>query len=140
VTATPGATIEVGNPLVDRAYATDFPVASGELAPVFVTLPDAALPDGMLTSFQTWNQADPGGSPFGSAGNVFHAYVLRPTGNENQYTVVFDSGLLTVPELADPAVGGVATFGVANPRCRPVTSSRSTGRACPSTRDRGPTS
>ena len=30
---------------------------------------------------------------------MFHAYVLRPTGVANQYTVVFDSGLLTVPAL-----------------------------------------
>jgi hypothetical protein len=43
-------------PLIDRAYASDFPVGVGELAPVFVVVP-AALPDGMLQSFQTWNQA-----------------------------------------------------------------------------------
>jgi FtsP/CotA-like multicopper oxidase with cupredoxin domain len=108
-----GAVIGVGNPLVDRAYASDYPVGVGELAPVFVVLP-TALPDGMVQSFQTWNQATPGGSPFPSAGNVFHVYVLRPTANPNEYTVVFDSGLLTVPALADPAVSEVATFGVAN--------------------------
>jgi FtsP/CotA-like multicopper oxidase with cupredoxin domain len=107
-----GAVIPVANPLIDRAYASDFPVAVGELAPVFVVVP-AALPDGMIQSFQTWNQATPGGSPFASAGNVFHAYVLRPTANPNEYTVLFDSGLLTVPALGDPA-GEVATFGVAN--------------------------
>jgi FtsP/CotA-like multicopper oxidase with cupredoxin domain len=111
VTGTPTA---VGNALTDRAYATDFPVDTGALAPVFVTLPGAALPEGLLTSFQTWNQAGPGGSPFASAGNVFHAYVLRPTGATNEYTVIFDSGLLTVPALADPTVGEVASFGVAN--------------------------
>ena len=107
-----GATISVGNPLIDRQYASDFPVGVGELAPVFVVLP-AALPDGMIQSFETWNQATAGGSPFPSAGNVFHAYVLRPTGTPNEYHVVFDSGLLTVPELVDPA-GEIATFGVAN--------------------------
>jgi FtsP/CotA-like multicopper oxidase with cupredoxin domain len=68
----------------------------------------------MIQSFQTWNQATPGASPFASAGNVFHAYVLRPTANPNEYTVVFDSGLLTVPTLTDPAVSEVATFPVAN--------------------------
>jgi FtsP/CotA-like multicopper oxidase with cupredoxin domain len=108
-----GAVIPFGNPLADRAYASDFPVGVGELAPVFVVLP-TALPDGMIQSFQTWNQATPGASPFPSAGNVFHAYVLRPTGVANEYSVVFDSGLLTVPALADPAVSEVATFGVAN--------------------------
>ena len=108
-----GATLFIGSALQDRAYASDYPVGVGELAPVFVTMP-AALPDGMIQSFQTWNQATPGGSPFPSAGNVFHAYVLRPTGNANVYTVVFDSGLLTVPALEDPAVSAIYTFGVAN--------------------------
>jgi len=103
----------LGNALQDRTYASDYPVGVGELAPVFVVVP-TALPDGFLTSFQTWNQATPGGSPFPSAGNVFHAYVLRPTGNPDEYTVVFDSGLLTVPALTDPTVSEVATFGVAN--------------------------
>jgi FtsP/CotA-like multicopper oxidase with cupredoxin domain len=108
-----GAVISFGNDLIDRAYASDFPVGVGELAPVFVVVP-TALPDGMLQSFQVWNQAAQGASPFPSAGNVFHAYVLRPTANANEYTVVFDSGLLTMPALADPAVSEIATFGVAN--------------------------
>lgn len=108
-----GAVIYVGNELIERAYASDFPVGVGELAPVLVVVP-TVLPDGMLQSFQTWNQANPAGSPHASAGNVFHAYVLRPTGIANEYTVVFDSGQLTVPALADPAVSEVATFAVAN--------------------------
>ena len=108
-----GAVISVGNPLQDRAYASDFPVGVGELAPVFVVVP-TALPVGMVQSFQTWNQATPAGSPFPSAGNLFHAYVLRPTGIPNQYLVVFDSGLLTVPALTTPGVSEVATFAVAN--------------------------
>ncbi len=109
-----GAVIDVGNPLIERAYATDFAagIPVGELAPVFVVVP-TALPDGLLQSFQTWNQANQGTSPFPSAGNVFHAYVLRPT-TGSDYTVVFDSGLLTVPALADSAVSEIATFGVAN--------------------------
>lgn len=108
-----GAVVDVGNPLVDRAYASDFPVAVGELAPVLVVLPDA-LPDGMVQAFRTWNQAAAAGSPFPSAGNVLHTYVLRPTATPDQYDVVFDSGELTVPALADPAVGEIATFPVAN--------------------------
>ncbi|MFN2162400.1 MAG: hypothetical protein ACK2UN_10040, partial [Candidatus Promineifilaceae bacterium] len=108
-----GAVIDVGNPLIERAYASDYPVGVGELAPALVVVP-AALPDGMLQSFQTWNQANQGASPFPSAGNVFHAYVLRPTATANEYTVVFDSGELTVPALADPAVSEIATFPVAN--------------------------
>jgi len=108
-----GTTISVGSPLQDRTYASDFPVAVGELAQVLVVMP-GDLPDGMIQSFRTWNQANPASSPFASAGNVFHAYVLRPTGNPNEYTVVFDSGMLTVPDLTDLNVSEMATFGVAN--------------------------
>jgi len=108
-----GATISIGSPLQDRTYASDFPVAVGELAPVFVVNP-ITLPDGLLQSFQIWNQVSPGASPFPSAGNVFHAYILRPTGNPDEYTVIFDSGELTVPEPGVPGVSEIATFGVAN--------------------------
>lgn len=103
---TSGQEATVGNPLVDRGYSSD------NATNVFVVIP-TALPDGLVESFQTWNQPATGGSP-ASAGLDFHAYVLRPTGNANEYTVVFDSGQLTVPDLADPAVGEVATFPVAN--------------------------
>jgi hypothetical protein len=101
-----------GNALVDRAYASDFPVGVGQVAPVLVVL-TTPLSAGTLTAFQTWNQAAAGASPFPSAGNVFHAYVLRPTANPNEYMVVFDSGPLTVPALTDPNVSEVATFPVA---------------------------
>ena len=107
--------IAVGNPLTDRANATDYATPPGVLGPVFVVLPNAALPDGSLQSFQTWNQADRAGSPTPSAGGVFHAYVLRPTGTPSQYTVAYDSGLLTVPTLADPLVSELATFPVTPP-------------------------
>ena len=111
VVQTSGAATVVGNATnADRAYATDFPVGVGQLAPAFVVL-QAPLTAGTLTSFQTWNQTTQGGSPFPSAGNVFHAYVLRPAGVD-QYQVVFDSGLLTVPVPTNPA-GEVATFPVA---------------------------
>ncbi len=99
--------------LTGRANATDYATPAGVLGPVFVVLPSAALPNGSLESFQTFNQADPAGSPTPSAGGLFHAYVLRPTGTANQYTVVYDSGQLTVPPLADPSVSEVATFPVA---------------------------
>ncbi len=63
------------------------------------------LPNGILTEFQTYNQ--PGSGP-----NTFHAYVLRPTGTPNQYTVVFDSGSLTVPALPAGSTRQVETFPV----------------------------
>ncbi|MFB3817806.1 MAG: multicopper oxidase domain-containing protein [Candidatus Methylomirabilales bacterium] len=108
ITTTPGTLAAVGNPLVERAYATD------DSAQVLVVLP-IALPNGFVQSFQTWNQAVAGGSQSGpSAGKTFHAYIFRPTGTPNEYTVVFDSGVLTVPELTTPGVSAVATFPVAN--------------------------
>ena len=102
----PGQVATFGNPLVDRAYSSD------NATNVFVVIP-VALPDGLLQSFQTWNQPATGGSP-ASAGLNFHAYVLRPTGNPDEYTVLFDSGQLSVPDLVDAATGEVAVFGVAN--------------------------
>jgi hypothetical protein len=66
---TPGTVVAVGNPLVERAYATD------NASNVFVVIP-AALPDGLLQSFQSWNQAAAGGSFQPSAGLNFPR--LRP--------------------------------------------------------------
>ncbi len=102
------APIVRGNALIDRAYATD------NVPDVLVALTDAgsALPAGFLTGFQVWNQATAGGSFQASAGLSFHAYVLRPRGGA-LYSVIFDSGLLTMPPLVNPA-GEVVTFGVAN--------------------------
>ncbi|BCJ50562.1 hypothetical protein Asp14428_20370 [Actinoplanes sp. NBRC 14428] len=77
---------------------------------MLVVVPQA-LPQGLVQGFKVFNQATPGGSPNPSAGNVLHAYVLRPTGTAGQYRVVFDSGLLTVPATSDPA-GRVETFAV----------------------------
>jgi FtsP/CotA-like multicopper oxidase with cupredoxin domain len=109
-----GGVVDVGNPLVDREYATDFATPPGTLAGVFVVLPDAVLPAGLVQSFETWNQALPGGSPTASAGSLFHAVVLRPTGVPNEYTVVYVSEQLTVPALADPAVSEPASFPAPN--------------------------
>lgn len=103
---TPGQVAYFGNSLVDRGYSSD------NATNVFVVIP-AALPDGLIQSFQAWNQPATGGSP-ASAGLNFHAYVLRPTGNPDEYLVLFDSGQLTVPALTDPAVSEVAVFPVAN--------------------------
>ncbi len=99
-----------GNPLIDRAYATDYNAAAP--VPVLVTLAGTELPDGTLESFQAWNQSLPGGSPGPSAGNTFNAYVLRPTGNANEYLVAYDSGTFVVPDLADPGVSELATYPV----------------------------
>jgi FtsP/CotA-like multicopper oxidase with cupredoxin domain len=108
----PAASMTVGNPLVARQYASDDTVGgAGSGTPgqgtVLVILPDV-LPAGTLTSFQTFVQNLP---TLGSPGNTFNAYVLRPTANANEYSIVFDSGPLTVAAQAD----GIATFPVANP-------------------------
>ena len=123
--------VSYGNPLTERAYATDYATPPGNLGPVFVVLPNAELPAGTLRHFQIWNQGSAAGSPTPSAGDLFHAYVLRPDRRANEYTVVYDSGQLTVPAPA-VAAGEVATFPVRpGSRCRRVTSSASTVRGFP---------
>ncbi len=104
--------VSYGNPLTERAFATDYATPPGTLGPVFVVLSNTKLPAGTLQNFQFWNQGSPGGSPTTSAGNLFHAYVLRPTAVANQYTVVFDSGEQTVP-TPSVATGEVASLPVA---------------------------
>ncbi|OGO28655.1 MAG: hypothetical protein A2136_07580 [Chloroflexi bacterium RBG_16_54_11] len=96
-----GGLRNVGNQLLDRAFASE------EAGNVFVVLPEA-LPDGFLQSIVTRNQAGAGGAA--SAGQSFNAYVLQPTGKANEFTVVFDSGLLTVPALADSKKGEFFNF------------------------------
>ena len=93
LTTAPGAVVVVGNDVIQRSFATD------TATNVLVMSPEV-LTDGLLTGFQTYNQAP---------GSTFHAYVLRPTANTDEYTVVFDSGALTTPTTT-----GVATFPVAN--------------------------
>ncbi|HEX2980298.1 MAG TPA: hypothetical protein VHO48_08545, partial [Anaerolineaceae bacterium] len=106
VFATAPATVSI-----DGANLT-YPTAPTTV-PAFVVLP-TSLPTGTLKSFLTQNQASAAGSPTPSAGEHFNAYVLRPTGVANQYTVVFDSGTLTVPALANPTVSETAAFPVAD--------------------------
>jgi FtsP/CotA-like multicopper oxidase with cupredoxin domain len=109
--AMPGATVSGSTPWVivfANAPTTvtlndaNLTQPAAPLVPVFVVVP-TALPAGNLTEFQSWNQATPGGSPVPSAGQKFHAYVLRPTGVADEYDVVFDSGELTVPALSGVA-------------------------------------
>ena len=65
------APVTVGNPLVDRAYATDFPTPIGTPGPVARALTASALlVAGTLESFETWNQQTAGGSPTPSAGGL----------------------------------------------------------------------
>ena len=104
-----GPTTTVGNPLTDRAYATDFETNDPVRAFVIVPTP---LPAGTLTEFVAWNQATAGSSPTPSAGETFNAYVLHPTGNAGEYVVVADSGALTVPALTVPATSEAVTYDV----------------------------
>lgn len=85
--------------LAARQYAT----GTVNLLAVF----SEPLPAGTLTAFQSFNQY--GGINTQSAGRTFHAYVLRPTG-ANTYTVLYSSGLLTVPPLSTPQVSEVASY------------------------------
>ena len=80
------------------------------LQPVLVVVP-TPLPNGNLSNFQTWNQVELGTSPFPSAGQTFHAYVLRlVVGTTDQYNVVFDSGPLAVPAPSVAGMSEIATF------------------------------
>jgi hypothetical protein len=105
-TVVPSNVVSVGNPLVQRTYATDCCATQGTLRDVLVVLPNATLPSGVLQNFQYWNQGPTVG------GRAFIAYVLRPTGGvANKYTVIYASGLQTVPVPINPA-GEVATVAV----------------------------
>jgi FtsP/CotA-like multicopper oxidase with cupredoxin domain len=103
--------VSFGNPLIERSYATDYATAPGELGPVLVVLDHTKLPAGTLNDFQSWNQGTAGGSPTTSAGNLFHALVLRPTGTAGEYTVVYASDELKVP-TPTVATGEVETYSV----------------------------
>ena len=79
--STAGAAL-VGNDLVSRAAATD---GATDVFQIYRT--DPVPGPGVIKSFATYNQ--------GGGGN-FNAYVLRPTGAPNEYTVLFDSGVRNV--------------------------------------------
>ncbi len=122
VNSTPVLSI-IGNGIsTDQPYATDYPPIADptvDFAPVMVVLPSAVLPAGNLQSFSTWNQATAGLSPTPSAGDPalgtngkLYAYVLRPTGVANEYTVVYQSGQLQVPAVAVAGISEVMTFPV----------------------------
>ena len=88
-------TVSVGNPLTARQYPTD------SAADVLVVNGSPVATAGQLTEVRTWNM--PGSGP-----NAFHAYVLRPTALPSEYAVVFDSGALSVPAVAEGVVQAFA--------------------------------
>ncbi|MEI8332836.1 MAG: hypothetical protein WCH74_03120 [Chloroflexota bacterium] len=110
-------TSTIGNSIIVRQYATDDTFGStgsgvAGLGTVLVVMPTAVATPGTLANFQTFDQTT-GGTSLVSGGNIFHAYVLHPTGNPNEYSVTYDSGPLTVPVVAtdqavlwDPAATG----------------------------------
>ena len=106
-----GTLTSVGNQLIARAYATDFATPPGAIGPVFVVVPTTMPAAGLVKSIEYFNQATNGGSPNPSAGNLFHAYVLHGTGTPNEYSVLWDSGELTVPAAIDP-VGEILSIPV----------------------------
>jgi FtsP/CotA-like multicopper oxidase with cupredoxin domain len=106
-----GTLVTIGNPLIERTYATDFATPPGTFAPVFVIIPAVMPANGIVQEIQYFNQATTGGSPNPSEGNLLHAYILHPTGNPNEYNVVWDSGELTVPAAVDP-VGDIVSIPV----------------------------
>jgi len=108
-----GTLVSVGNALQARAYATDYATPPGTIGPVLAIIPTTMPAAGFVKSIEYFNQATGGGSPTPSAGNLLHAYVLHPTGNPNEYAVLWDSGELTVPATADP-VGVVESIVVPN--------------------------
>ncbi len=103
--------VHFGNPLIERKFATDYAKPTGQMGPLLVVLANSPLPDGTLNDFQSWNQGAAGSSPTTSAGNLFHALVLRPSATAGKYTVVFSSAELKV---GVPAIstGQVATYTV----------------------------
>jgi len=108
-----GTLVQVGNQLIPRAYATDYATPPGTLGPVLVVLQASMPANGTVQAIQYFNQATSGNSLNPSAGNLFHAYVLRATGVPSEYTVAWDSGELTVPATADP-VGVIENISVPN--------------------------
>lgn len=110
-------TVTIGNQVTLRQYASDDTfqtTGSGlpGLGQVLVVMPTPVATPGTLANFQTFDQLT-GGNSLSSAGNQFHVYVLHPTGNPNEYTATYDSGLLTVPTVTsdqavlwDPAATG----------------------------------
>ena len=65
---------------------------------------------GSALSFSFFTGAAPGGftPPF-----VFHAYIFRPTGTPNEYSILFDSGTLDMASFPDNTVQTIAIAPVA---------------------------
>jgi hypothetical protein len=106
-----GTVVSIGNPLIARTYATDFATSPGILAPVFVIVPAMMPANGIVQEIQYFNQATAGGSPNPSEGNLFHTYILHPTGIADEYNVVWDSGEQVVPVAVDP-IGEIVSIPV----------------------------
>ena len=83
MTTAPGADVLWSTPLVQRPIATD----NGDERPGGES-PTCCL-TGFLTGFRRGTSV---AAPARPQRKTFHAYVLRPTGTADQYSVVFDSG------------------------------------------------
>ena len=83
IAASAGASIlYFGDPLVERTYASDYPVGQGDSANVMV-IPSAVLPTGTLDGFATWDQVESGGVRFHQRQHANGVY-LAPNRCSNQ--------------------------------------------------------
>lgn len=103
-----GVLVQVGNRLADRQMVGDA-MAEGRPGSGFVLIP-SVLPGGVLTSFLSWNHADPGKGRTPTAGEAFSAFVLRPLNQANEFQVVYASETYTVPSLTNSAVSELVTY------------------------------
>ena len=69
--------------------------------------------DGLVQAILYFNQAATAESPVSSAANWFAAYVLRPTGKPNEYSVLWDSGEQIIPQAKNLA-GDLVSISVPN--------------------------
>jgi hypothetical protein len=102
-TASPAHAVLVGNELSPRQAGSDG--APNVMWTSFVDMPS----DGLVDSVHVYSQAFPG-SLLGESVSI-HFYQLRPTGNVNEYDVVYDSGTIDIP---DPETEGIKQFSFAN--------------------------
>lgn len=92
----PAKAVTIGNPLIERPYATDN-------APNALVVDFSFGQSGTLTRILTYAQTGEAAEnypPSSSMGLSFDAYVLSPTSNPNEYSVLFATGPLT-PTMPD---------------------------------------
>ncbi len=78
---TPGTRLPSGIRCVDRAYATDLPAEGSRCVGARARRSAGhRAPHRHIAELRVVEPGDPGGSTMASAGEQFHAYVLRPTG------------------------------------------------------------